>query len=913
VEAGLAMTPVISTAESIEVPFLPCFKALTHAGDRVGSTVEDSYFRILGPVEVELAGQRVRLGPSLRLLLSVLVLKANQPVSGAALRTLPWGGGASPTDATVRSHIQHLRQALEPRRLSWAPPSVLVTEGDGYVLRVQPEQRDTDTFEALVEQARRAMASGEPAAAAESLRAALALWRGPVLAGLAGLERVDALGIAAEVARLYRLRETARAALTEAEDQVDRQIAGDLVENRSRTQQPRQLPPGPARFIGRDAELEMLRDHLAPTGGRATTAVVAIDGQPGVGKSALALNLAHGLAPEFPDGVLYVRLHGADSERVPRSAHQALSQLLTALGVHGSDVPSETEEASARYRTELAERRVLVVLDDAADAAQVRPLLPGGPGCAVLIPSRARLALPEALPFRLDLLSESHAIEMLDRLDGTGRVRRDPAAAAMIANACGRLPLAVQIAAARLGNRPSWTSADLAARLADEHRRLAELQLGELDVRACFELSYRSLDVAHRRLFRLLSLVETPDFTVAATAGLLDLGPGGERLAEPMLERLLDEQLLEQSEPDRYRFHDLLRLFAHERVEDEEPPEERAAVRLRALGWYLTVAERADSLLKPPTLHAAGDPEPLAGLRLGNRQAALAWLESERANLVAVVRQAGDQDDPAVAAIAWRLADTLFRFFDLRKYWVDWLAVCEPAVRAARRSGDRVAEAWAVNRLATVLREQRRVPAAIAHLTRALAISRKARDVQLQCAILNSLGIAYQDHGDLMRAVQCHQQRRARAEAGGDRLDQAVTLNNLGDIHREQRHYDEARRCFERCLEIFEDLGEGRYVGMVLHNLGEVALDQGRHDEAVDWYERGLGFSREADDKYSEAHTLLGLGRALTRSGHRERAVPLWRLARDILDALEAPEAGDARRLLGEEYDTRAGSGGGVA
>ena len=873
--------------------------------------MEDSYFRILGPVEVEIAGQRVRLGPSLRLLLSVLLLKANQPVSAAALRTLPWGGAASPSDATVRSHIQHLRQALEPRRLSWAPPSVLVTEGDGYVLRVQPEQCDSASFEGLVERGRRAMAAGEPLAAAGSLRAALALWRGPVLAGLASLERVEALGIAAEAARLYRLRETAMAALAEAEDRAERQ-AESQGDTRPKTQ-PRQLPPGPARFIGRAVELEILRDHLAPTGGRRSTAVVAIDGQPGVGKSALAINLAHGLEPVFPDGVLYVRLHGADADRVPRSAHQALSQLLTALGVHGSDVPAETDEASARYRTELAERRVLVVLDDAADAAQVRPLLPGGPGCAALITSRARLALPEALPFRLDLLSEPHAIEMLDRLDGTGRVRRDPAAAAMIANACGRLPLAVQIAAARLGNRPSWTSADLATRLADEHRRLAELQLGELDVRACFELSYRSLDPAHRRLFRLLSLVETPDFTVAATTGLLDLGPSGAGLAEAMLERLLDEQLLEQAEPDRYRFHDLLRLFAHERLEDEEPPAERAAARRRALGWYLTVAERADSLLKPPALHAAAEPEPLTGLGLANRQAALAWLESERANLVAVVRQAGDQDDPAVAAIAWRLADTLFQFFDLRKYWVDWLAVCEPAVRAARRSGDRAAEAWAVNRLATVLREQRRVPAAIAHLTRALAISRKIDDIQLQCAILNSLGIAYQDHGDLMRAVQCHQQRLHLAEVAGDRLNQAITLNNLGDIHRVQRHYDEAMRSFERGLEIFEDLGEGRYVGMVLHNLGEVALDQGRHDEAVDWYERGLGFSREADDKYSEAHTLLGLGRALALSGDRARAVPLWRLARDILDALEAPEADEARRLLGEEYDTRAGSGGGVA
>lgn len=868
--------------------------------------MDEPYFRILGPVEVEVGGATIRLGPRLRLVLGALLLRANQPVPAAALQQLVGGASAAPSKATVRSHIQHLRKALEPQRLSWAPPSLLLTQGDGYVLRVSPEQVDAAEFERLARDGRAALGSGDPAAAAEALGAALKLWRGPILGGLAGRARLTEAGIGAEAARLEATREAAERALAEAE-----RLLAAPSEPGAAAARPDQLPPGPAWFIGRQEELRLLRAHLAPHEGRQAAAVVAVDGKPGVGKSALVVTLAHQLAPAFPDGVLYARLRGADADREPVPTAQALSQLLDGLGAAG-EVPGEIEAASARYRARVATRRVLVVLDDAADAAQVRPLLPGGPRCAALITSRARLGLPEALPLRLELLPERDAIEMLDRVDGTGRVREDPRSAATVARACGRLPLALQIAAGRLGNRPSWTTADLATRLAGEQRRLAELELGDLDVRACFELSYRELEATSQRLFRLLAEVDTADFTPALAARLLGHGPRGERLAEATLERLVDEQLLEEAAPGRYRFHDLVRLFARERAEADEPEPERVAARQRVLAWYLATAERADRLLGPARPDAAAPRDEAAG-DFTDRHGAVAWLEGERANLVAVVRQAAEQADPEVAAIAWQLGEALFRFFDLRKHWADWLAVCEPAVRAARRCGNRLAEARTVNRLAIVLREQGRASAAIAHLTRALAISRKLGDVDLQGSILNNLGIAHQDEGDLTRAIQCHQQRLELARAAGNRLDQGITLNNLGDIHRQQRHYRQAVECFLESLAVFEALEERRYVGMVLHNLGEVALEERRDHDALDYHRRGLECSREADDRFSEAHNLLGLGHATARTRGREEALPMWRLAWEILDELHAPEAAQARQLLGEEHKPGARSSGGVA
>ncbi|HEX8135677.1 MAG TPA: tetratricopeptide repeat protein, partial [Actinomycetes bacterium] len=668
-----------------------------------------------------------------------------------------------------------------------------------------------------------------------------------------------------------------------------------------RPPRPYLLPPDVASFTDRRQELAAVHPQLRAAGGDGAdgtglrsasppAAVVAIDGNPGIGKSALAIHAAHQLAPDFPDGVLYANLRAGAAQ--PAAPAGVLDYFLRALGVADQDVPADLEVAAARYRSELAGRRVLVVLDNAASEAQARALLPGTPGSAAILTSRARLALHEAVPLTLDLLEEDDAVRLLARLDHQGRVDAEPGAGRRVARACGCLPLALQIAGARLGNRRTWTVAHLADRLADERRRLGELRVGDLDVRAGFALSYRDLPAAEARTFRLLGLLETPDLTPGPVAALTGTAVPQ---AEATLERLLDARLLEQTHPGRYRLHDLLRLFAREQAEAQEPAEQQDAARGRALAWYLATAEHADELLKP-----AGQRRPTraATAPFADRAAALAWLDGERGNLVAVTRHAAAHPDPAVAAIAWRLGDTLFRYFDLRKHWSAWQAVCEPAVQAAARAGSPADHARALNRLGIVYREQRRLAEAMAQQQRALTIARRAGDLDVEGAVLNNLGITYQDQRDFAAAIGCHRQRLAIARWHGDRYSQGATLNNLGDVYREQGRHQEATACLEQSLEIFRDLDERRALAMVLNNLGEVACAQGRHRDAIAHHRQGSAISHEVGDRYSEAINLLGLGHAVAAAHGRAAAVAHWRDAHAILAGLQAPEAEEVRALL---------------
>jgi tetratricopeptide (TPR) repeat protein len=917
-------------------------------------------FRILGPLVVEVDGARLQLGPKLRALLTLLLLRANRAVPTAALQEVLSGTGRTVTGATVRSHIYHLRRILEPARRGTAAPAVLLTADAGYLLRVQPERLDAVRFQRLVQDGRQALDADDPVTAAERLHAALRLWRGPIPDDVAGspfaqdeIARLEGLYLTAREARiqadlgvgrhaellpelelltaqqpdheglrhllalaLYRSHRVDEAAET-CRRGITRLLArGHQAPALQRLQtailrrapeldwpprparhppRPYLLPPDVASFTDRRAELATLRTGLRASDGDTAppAAVLAIDGNPGIGKSALAVHAAHQLAPHFPDGVLYANLR-AEAEQ-PASPAAVLDYFLRAVGVADQDLPADPSVAGARYRSELAGRRILVVLDNAANEAQVRLLLPGTPGSAAILTSRARLALHEAVPLTLDLLGEDDAVRLLARLDHAGRVDADPGAGRRVARACGRLPLALQIAGARLGNRRTWTVAHLAARLADERQRLGELRVGDLDVRASFALSYRDLPAAEARTFRLLGLLETPDTTPGPVAALT--GTTADH-AEASLERLLDGRLLEQTDPGRYRLHDLLRLFAREQAETQEPAHERDAAAAGAFRWYLAAAEHADELLKP-----AGQRQrtrsPAAPFT--DRATALAWLDDERANLVAATRQAATHPDPAVAAIAWRLSDTLFRYFDLRKHWSAWQAVCEPAVHAARRTGDRVDQARALNRLGIVYREQRRLPEAMAQQQRALALSREAGDADVEGSILNNLGITYQDQRDLPAAIACHRQRLAIARRLGDRYSEGATLNNLGDVYREQGRYPEATTCLQQSQAIFRDLDERRALAMVLNNLGEVAFAQGRLQEAIGHHRQGSAISHEVGDRYSEAINLLGLGHALAAARGRPAALGHWRGALGILTSLQAPEADEVRALLGDD------------
>jgi hypothetical protein len=400
---------------------------------------------------------------------------------------------------------------------------------------------------------------------------------------------------------------------------------GQLGSPRGPAPVPRELPTRLRRFTGRDAELAHLRRLLGdqPAGG---AQIVVVHGLAGVGKSALALEVAWQLEDRFPDGQLYLELHGATAGLTPLDPGDALGRLLRSLGVDGAAIPAEPEEASARYRSLLAERQVLVVLDNAASAAQLRPLLPSSSGSAALVTSRNLLPDLDAHAVHLDVMVPRDATLLLGRIAGPQRAAGDPAAAS-IAELCGFLPLALRIAGARLAARPGWPLAALADRLRDGRRRLDELQIGDLVVRASFQVSYATLagggPVEQRaaRLFRVLGLLATPDLSVAMVVALAD---EPRTAVEAMLELLVDAQLLETSVPGRYRMHDLLRLFARELVDQEESEASHAAALERVVAWQLATTRLAVRLAYPgDQWRAIGDLT--GGTALQDQADAFAW------------------------------------------------------------------------------------------------------------------------------------------------------------------------------------------------------------------------------------------------------------------------------------------------
>jgi hypothetical protein len=402
---------------------------------------------------------------------------------------------------------------------------------------------------------------------------------------------------------------------------------------------PHQLPPDVADFTGREAELSRLRAVVAERSG-GTVVISAIAGTAGVGKTALAVHVAHELAADFPDVQLYVNLHGYEpGQRLAPT--QVLDRFLRALGVPADALPAHLDEQAARYRGLLASRRALVVLDNASSADQVRPLLPASPSCLVLITSRDRLAglvaTEAARVLMLDVLSAPEGLDLLSRTAGPERVAAEPQAAAEVVRLCGCLPLALRIAGARLATRPDKSAAALAERLSDERDRLGELSAGDVGVRASFALSYGALDPEVARMFRRLGLVPGPDFAPAVAAALVD---GTPEEGEAALDALVDAHLVEVGpSPGRYRFHDLLRLYARERAETDETDQDRDEARRRMLEWYLHAADAAERHLAPwrrrlTYQRAVGWPEPI----FAGREEALAWFEMELPALVAAAR-----------------------------------------------------------------------------------------------------------------------------------------------------------------------------------------------------------------------------------------------------------------------------------
>ncbi|HMC07739.1 MAG TPA: NB-ARC domain-containing protein, partial [Actinomycetota bacterium] len=472
-----------------------------------------------------------------------------------------------------------------------------------------------------------------------------------------------------------------------------------------------QLPRDITGFTGREAELSHLR-ALLPEDSGGTVVISAIAGTAGVGKTALALHLAHELVPRFPDAQLYVDLHGYDAHQRLTASH-VLDRFLRALGVAEKALPADIEEQAALYRGLLRGKRALVLLDNAFSADQVRYLLPASPSCLVLVTSRNRLpgllAGEGAHLLLVDVLAPQEALQLLAHIAGRERVDAEPKAAAEVVALCGYLPLAVRIAAAKLASRPTMSIRTLADRLRDEQRRLEELAAGDHEVRASFAFSYEELDPSTAQMFRRLGLIPGPDFAPPLAAALIETGPPE---AEQLLEALVDAHLVEMAPtPGRYRFHDLLHLYAQERAQIDETESDRNAALQRMLSWYLQGASAADRVLAPGR-------RGLLRVRKGDRAGSLfstpaqagAWLDAEWSNLMVATRQAAGF---GLHEIAWQIPDALYGFASLRRRWIDWRDACLVGRVAAGKALDLQAEAWMLTDVGVACRGLRRLDEAI--------------------------------------------------------------------------------------------------------------------------------------------------------------------------------------------------------
>ncbi len=673
---------------------------------------------------------------------------------------------------------------------------------------------------------------------------------------------------------------------------------------------PHQLPVDVPTFTGREPELARLARLLeaADTAGRIV--IGAIDGIGGIGKSALAIHAARRLAGRFPDGQLYVNLQGATVGLVPLQPLEVLGRFLRALGVDPGQVPAQVDEAAARFRSLLAGRRLLVVLDNARDAAQVVPLLPASPGCGVLVTSRQVLAgLDGARHLHLAVLSPEEAMRLLGRLAGEHRTAAEPRAAGEVVRLCGFLPLALRIAGARLGARPGWPVRALAARLADAQRRLDELELADLGVRASFDVSYQTLsdssdaiDRAAAGAFGLLGVLEGPDVSVLAAARLLDRS---EDETERVLERMVDAQLLETASPGRYRMHDLLRLYAREHAMGQHAEGERAAALTRAFGFYAATAWHTFALLRPGDyrLSRADERWTQGGLRFADTAAALAWLEAERANLVAAVGQAATTNDvPGVVAV--QLAQALFEFFWIRGYWQDWMSVDQTALEVARQMSDRAAEAQAYNDLGGAYGVQGRCDQALACLQEGLTIFRELGDAYGQATSLGNLGIIHLLQERYDQASTRLRESLAIYRELGDRHGQGLDLDRLGLAHQSQGRHPEALACHQQGLAIFRELGHRDAQAIYLENLGLAHYRLGQYDQALACLREGLTISRELGNRAAQVESLAYIGLVYQRQGRHADAQACHQQSLSIFQEMGRPY-GHAEAMRGLAWPCR--------
>jgi len=681
---------------------------------------------------------------------------------------------------------------------------------------------------------------------------------------------------------------------------------------------PRELPADVPAFTGRAAELAELDRLLGcpaavvgPGPGRAertedgqerapAAVISAVSGTAGVGKTALAIHWAHRAADRFPDGQLHVNLRGYDLAR-PVTAADALAGFLSAMGVPGPDIPPEENQRAARYRSLLAGRRMLIVLDNAATAEVVRPLLPGTPGCAVLVTSRDALAglvaRDGAARLDLDLLPLADAVALLTELIGE-RARADPDAAAELARQCARLPLALRVAAERAAARPAVPLADLVADLSgQQQRRLDLLDVPEdprTAVRAVFSWSYQQLSDESARMFRLLGLHPGPDISVPAAASLAALA---EADARRLLHGLARAHLTAEHVPGRYACHDLLRAYAAEQAQHTDTDTDRREATGRALDHYLHTAARAARLLD-----STKEPVALASSRPGaapeqptDYPQALAWFEAEHQVLLAAIALAAGS---GFDSHAWQLPWALTPFLQARGHWQERAATQRTALAAATRLGDTAAQALSGRLLANACTDLGDHDLARGHYASSLTLYQRLGNRLGEAKIHQNLGMLAARQGRYAVAIGHAEQALRLYQAIGDKASEAGALNDLGWCHGLLGDYQQARTFCRQALTLSAEAGHRWLEGCIWDSVGYAEHHLGNLAEAAACYQRALSLHRESGDRFFEAEALTHLGDTRHAAGQLAQALEAWRQALAILEDLQHPDAGQVRAKL---------------
>jgi DNA-binding SARP family transcriptional activator/tetratricopeptide (TPR) repeat protein len=685
--------------------------------------------------------------------------------------------------------------------------------------------------------------------------------------------------------------------------------AASVPAKRSATPVPRELPADASPFTGRAAELAELDRLLgspvaaADTGAgqaRSPAAVIsAVSGTAGVGKTALAIHWAHRAAGRFPDGQLHVNLRGYDLAR-PVTVADALDGFLRALGVPGPDIPPGEDERAARYRSLLAGQRMLVVLDNASTVEQVRLLLPGSPGCAVLVTSRDALAglvaRDGAARLDLDLLPQAEAVALLAELIGEP-ARADPKATAELARQCARLPLALRVAAELAAARPQIPLSELVADLADQQRRLDLLEVAEdprTAVRVVFSWSYQQLSHGAARMFRLLGIHPGPDISAAAAASLAGI-------AEPDARRLLRElaraHLIAERARGRYAFHDLLRAYAAEQAHDTDSDTDRREATGRILDHYLHTAACAGRRLNPgrePVVLAAPERGAVPA-QPGDYHEAMAWFEAEHEVLLSAVTQAADS---GFGVHAWQIPWATESFLRIRGHWQDWAATQRTALAAATRLDDTAAQALSGRLVANACNELGHHDQALRHYTSSLTLYQRLGNRLGEAKVHQSLGLLAERQRRYADAIGHAEQALRLYQAVGDQRSVADALNDVGWYHGLLGDYEQARVFCRRALTLSAEAGYRRLEGGAWDSLGYAEYHLGNLVEAAACYERAVSIVRESGDRFHEADTLTRLGDTHHAAGERPRAQEAWQQALAILEDLQHSDADQVRAKL---------------